>query len=175
MKANYVVRKGSLSEAEKEKIEKKLSRLDRFFGENSEIGVTVIEERGQVRLELTVYDAGTFYRAEQKNAPDALTAADSAVDVVEGQIRKYKTKLEKRLRAGAFDYHPEDFYEEEEPEFKITNIKHFIYKSMSPEEAVLQMNLLGHQFYVFKNEDNEKICVVYRRHDGAFGLIEPID
>jgi len=134
--------------------------------------ITLYKEGNREVAELTIYDTGTFYRAEQK-AGDVLSAIDNAVDVIEGQIRKYKTKLEKRLRTGAYDSYVDDVREEED--LKITNVKKFLYKPISPEEAVLQMNLLGHQFYVFKNEENDKICVVYKRNNDEYGLIEPVE
>ncbi len=171
MKITYVVKKGTLSDAERAKLEKKLVRLERFFAPDTQVSIKLEDERNETRLEMTVFDGGMIYRAEIKAAPDVLSAADDAVDVIEGQLRKYKTKLEKRLRAGAYDPIVE---EREEPTLKISNTKRFLYDSMSPEEAVLQMNLLGHQFYVFKNEDNDRVCVVYRRHDGSYGMIEPI-
>ena len=172
MKTTYVVKKGSLSDAERERIEKKLLRLDRFFAPQTEIALKMEAEKSATRLEMTVFDSGMIYRAEIKDAPDVLSAADDAVDVIEGQLRKYKTRLEKKLRAGAFEPH---YDEREEPTLKITNTKSFLYDSMSPEEAVLQMNLLGHQFYIFKNEEaQERVCVVYRRKDGTYGMIEPI-
>jgi len=172
MKTNYVLRKYDLTDKQKESIAKKIKRFDRFFPEDTEVIITLYKEGNREVAELTIYDSGTFYRAEQ-TAGDALSAIDSAIDVIEGQIRKYKTKLERRLRAGAFDAYPQD--NREEDEIKITNIKKFIYKPISPEEAVLQMDLLGHQFYVFKNDENDKICVVYRRKNNEYGIIEPIE
>ena len=172
MKITYVVKKGNLSDSERMRVEKKLVRLDRFFAPETEVAIKVATEKSETRLEMTVFGNGMIYRAEIKDAADVLSAADDAVDVIEGQLRKYKTKLEKRLRAGAYEPIAE---EREEPKLKITNTKSFLYDSMSPEEAVLQMNLLGHQFYIFKNEEAaERVCVVYRRKDGTYGMIEPI-
>jgi len=173
MKENFVLRKFFLNEVTKDKISKKLSRLGKFFSENTEITITLFNEGKNEVVELTIYENGTFYRAEQ-SASDILSALDTAIDVIEGQLRKYKTKLEKRLRKDAFDSFelPDD---DSEDSFKVTNIKQFIYKPMSCEEAILQMNLLGHQFFVFKDEDTEKICVVYRRKNNEYGLIEPVE
>ena len=94
------------------------------------------------------------------------------IDSIERQIRKNKTRLEKRFRAGAFDEYFGDEATEEEPEFRIRT-KTFSFKPMSVEEAILQMNLLGHQFFVFENSDSGDTCVVYTRKDGAYGLIVP--
>ncbi|MEA4833289.1 Ribosome hibernation promotion factor [bioreactor metagenome] len=173
MKTNFVLRRFDLSDKVRDQITKRIKRFDRFFPEDTEVIITLYEEGSQEVAELTIYDTGTFYRAEQ-SADDVLTSIDSAIDVIEGQIRKYKTKLEKRLRVGAFDTCSDEAAEFED-DIKITNIKKFIYKPISPEEAVLQMNLVGHQFYVFKNEENDKICVVYKRNNSEYGLIEPIE
>ena len=172
MKTTYVVKKGTLTDSERMRIEKKLIRLDRFFDAETEVALKIASEKNATRLEMTVFDCGMIYRAEIKNATNILSAADDALDVIEGQLRKYKTKLEKKLRAGAYDL---GYEEREEPSLKIVNTKSFLYDSMTPEEAVLQMNLLGHLFFIFKNEDaQEHVCVVYRRKDGSFGMIEPI-
>jgi len=105
------------------------------------------------------------------------TSIDKVVDIVERQIRRYKTRLEKRLREGAFK--AENFTInnaiEEEKEFNLVKIKKFAIKPMPVEEAILQMNLLGHEFFVFINSETSKTNVVYKRKDGAYGLIEPED
>ena len=116
-----------------------------------------------------------FFRA-QNTANDMYAAIDDIEDMIERQIRKNKTRLEKRLRAGAFEREAalasaEDVYEEEE--FNVIRRKRFAIKPMTTEEAILQMNLLGHEFYAFKNaEDENRYCVVYKRNDGGYGLIE---
>lgn len=174
MKAEFVLRKFTLTDDIKEKIEKKLSRFDRFFSDDTEVVISLFKEGIHEAVELTIYDKGTFYRAEQSSG-DILTSIDMAVEVIDGQMRKYKTKLEKRLREGAYLGLEDDYDEEDETDFKITKTKRFLYKPESIEEAILQMNLLGHQFYVFKNEEDDKICVVYRRKQNEYGLIEPIE
>ena len=102
---------------------------------------------------------------------DMYAAIDKSVDVLERQIRKQKTKLEKKLRAGAFE---ESGYEDfaEEDEFRIVKVKKYKNKPMSAEEAILQMNLLGHEFYIFTNSETNEKEVVYKRKDGNYGLIE---
>ena len=174
MKAEFVLRKFTLTEDIKQKIEKKLSRFDRFFSEDTEAVISLFKEGVCETVELTIFDRGTFYRAEQ-SSPDILTSVDLAVEVIDGQMRKYKTKLEKRLREGAFIGLPDEEEDEDASDFKITKTKRFLYKPESVEEAILQMNLLGHQFYVFKNEEDDKVCVVYRRKHNEYGLIEPIE
>ncbi|HAZ18868.1 MAG TPA: ribosome-associated translation inhibitor RaiA, partial [Clostridiales bacterium] len=143
MKAEFVLRKFTLTDDIKEKIEKKLSHFDRFFPDDTQVVITLFKEGIDEVVELTIYDKGTFYRAEQYSS-DVLTSMDLAVEVIDGQIRKYKTKLEKRLREGAFADYADDV-EEEETDFKIIKTKRFLYKPESLEEAILQMNLLGHQ------------------------------
>lgn len=174
MKANFVAKKFVITEDVKNTFLKKFKRLDRFFPEDTEITAAVKEERNKVRVELTIVDKGYFYRAEE-TAADPVSALDLCVDIIEGQIRKYKTKLEKRLRAGAFE-DAADEADYEDDEIKIAHVKKFLYKPMSTEEAVLQMNMLGHQFYVFKNEETDAVCVVYKRNKaGEYGLIEPVE
>ncbi|MBE6689524.1 MAG: ribosome-associated translation inhibitor RaiA [Ruminococcaceae bacterium] len=174
MKANFVARKFNITEDVKDAFLKKFKRFDRFFPEDTEITATVKEEGNKVKVELTIVDKGYFYRAEE-SAADPVSAVDLCMDIIEGQIRKYKTKLEKRLRAGAFDGVQDDF-DDEESEINIAHVKKFLYKPMSAEEAILQMNMLGHQFYVFKDEDTDAVCVVYKRNkEGEYGLIEPVE
>lgn len=174
MKANFVARKFFITDDIKEAFNKKFKRFDRFFPDDTEITATVKEQRNNVRVELTIVDKGYFYRAEQ-TAQDPISAVDLCVDIIEGQIRKYKTKLEKRLRAGAFENPIEDIDIQEE-QFNISHVKKFLYKPMSAEEAILQMNMLGHQFYVFKDDQTDAVCVVYKRNkDGEYGLIEPVE
>lgn len=174
MKANFVARKFVITDDIKETFLKKFKKFDKFFPEDTEITATVKEERNKVRVELTIVDKGYFYRAEQ-TADDPISAVDLCIEIIDGQIRKYKTKLEKRLRTGAFtDAGDDDDIEEEE--INIAHVKRFLYKPMTPEEAILQMNMLGHQFYVFKNEENDAVCVVYKRNKAnEYGLIEPTE
>lgn len=174
MKANFIAKKFNITEDIKAAFLKKYGRLEKFFSDDTDITAAITEERANVRVEITITDKGYFYRAEE-TAQDPVSALDICIDVIERQIRKYKTKLEKRLRSGAFTDYAEDIHEDED-EINITHVKQFFYKPMTVEEAVLQMNLLGHQFYVFKNEDNDSVCVVYKRNkNGEYGLIEPAE
>ena len=104
---------------------------------------------------------------------DDLKLIHMVEDVLERQIRKQKTRLEKQLRLGAFEYEPEFGDIEEENEFKIVKTKTYSAKPMSAEEAILQMNLLGHSFFAFTDADTEDVCVVYKRKGNTYGLIEP--
>ncbi|MBQ9922606.1 MAG: ribosome-associated translation inhibitor RaiA [Clostridia bacterium] len=174
MKANFVAKKFNITEDIKTAFLKKFGRLEKFFPDDTEITATITEERANVCVEITITDKGYFYRAEE-TAQDPISALDICIDVIERQIRKYKTKLEKRLRSGAFADYGDDI-DDDEGTINVTNVKKFLYKPMTVEEAVLQMDLLGHQFYVFKNEENDSVCVVYKRNKkGEYGLIEPVE
>ena len=154
--------------------EKKIGKIDRLFRSDSDAFVTMSVERGRYIAEVTLRNNGMFYRVSESTG-DMYASIDSAVASIERQIRKNKTRLEKRLRENAFERTavpaaPGD--EEEEPEFRIVREKRFSMKPMRPEEAILQMNLLEHEFYAFLNEeDNGSFAVVYRRKNGGYGLI----
>lgn len=171
MKITIIGRQMNVRDSLKELVEKKLMKFDKFFDKEAEATVTFSRKRDKENLEVTILAAGTIFRAE--NEEDSFqTALDRTVESIERQIRKNKTRLEKRFRAGAIDEYFGDDIGEEETDFKIRT-KTFSFKPMSVEEAILQMNLLGHQFYVFENSETGDTCVVYTRKDGAYGLIEP--
>ncbi len=151
-------------------IERKLHKFDKFFGDDTEALVTCKARKGVKIIEVTVNYGGTIFRAEEESET-FLTALDRAVETLEGQIRKNKTRLEKRVRSGAFVIGDGDDDEyEEESEFKIRT-KSFPFKPMSCEEAILQMNLLGHSFFAFTDAEDGGVCVVYKRKNGDYGLI----
>ena len=153
-------------------IEKKLGKFDKFFGENTEAFVTCKARKGDKIIEITINYGNTTFRTEEE-ADTFITALDRAVESLERQIRKNKTRLEKKVRSGAFVIEENDNDEyDEEPEFKIRT-KTFPFKPMSPEEAILQMNLLGHNFFAFTDAETSAVCVVYKRKDGDYGLIIP--
>ena len=171
MKVNVTGRKVSVRPSFIERTEKKLSKLDKFFDTDITADVTVSKENAtKQRVEITIRCNGLIFRAEEA-CEDANEAVDRLVDVLLRQIRKNKTRLEKRLRAGAFDLYEEA---EEEPEYQVVRSKSFPVKPMDVEEAILQMNTTGHQFFMFRNMDSGEINVVYRRRDGDYGLLEPI-
>lgn len=153
----------------KELTEKKLAKFDRFFGDDAEAAVSYSCRHDLQYVEITIYYNGTIFRCEE-GADTFQNAIDEALESLERQIRKNKTRLEKRLRSGAFVPEPGDVEEEEEGEFQIRT-KYIPVKPMSVEEAILQMNLLEHQFFVYRDAVTEKPCVVYRRKDGNYGLI----
>ena len=158
----------------REAIERKLQKFDKFFGTDADAYVTCKARKGVKIIEITITYSGTMFRSEEES-DTFLTALDRAVESLERQIRKNKTRLEKRVKQGAFVVTPEDDDEfEEEKEFTVRT-KSFSIKPMSVEEAILQMNLLKHDFYVFYHDETGKTCVVYRRRDGDYGLIIPAD
>ncbi len=172
MKTSILLRQVTIGDDVRALIEKKIGKLDKFFLENAEAYVTLSKKREKEILELTISADGVLFRSEVEG-PTFCHAIDTAVNIIERQIRKNKTRLEKRLRDGAFLSEvtlPEEDVEEE-TDFKIRR-KSFNLKPMTAEEAIMQMNLLGHEFFVFEDQESEEICVVYKRKDGAYGLIE---
>ena len=156
--------------------EKKVMKLARYFEEDAEALVVFSVEKNRNKVELTVHGAGTWFRASESTS-DMFASIDAAVGTIEGQIRKNKTRLARRLRQDAFVRTVEEtsFVPEEEDELKIVRVKQFYFKPMTREEAVLQMNLLEHNFFAFRDEDNGgTFAVVYRRNDGGYGLIDDI-
>lgn len=158
--------------------EKKVSKLDRFFRREGEATVAFSVERMQNRVELTVHADNTWFRATESTS-DMLASIDAAVSSIERQIRKNKTRLERRLRQDAFtrtaDEEVSDVVQDdtEEESFEIVRTKSFPIKPMTREEAILQMNLLNHSFFAFRDEDNNaSFAVVYKRNDGGYGIIE---
>ena len=158
--------------------EKKVMKLARFFDEEAEALVVFSVEKNRNNVELTVHGAGTWFRAHESTS-DMFASIDAAVGTIEGQIRKNKTRLARRLRQDAFVRSAEETsFVEEEPEEKleIVRVKSFRFAPMTREEAVLQMNLLEHNFFAFRDEDNGgSFAVVYRRNDGGYGILDDAD
>lgn len=160
--------------------EKKVSKIQRFFeGDMIDAQVTMGIEKGLHIVEVTMQINGLLLRGEEKTG-DMYASVDGAVDKIERQIRKYKTRINRRLRQigthlveAAFTPEGPEVAEEAEDEARIVRTKRFAIKPMSVQEAVMQMELLGHDFYVFSNAETEEVNVVYRRKDGNYGLIEP--
>ena len=158
--------------------EKKVGKLDRYFKNEAEANLVFSVEKDRNKVELTIRSGSTILRVAESTS-DMFASIDAAVTSMERQLRKHKTRLEKRLRQGAFNP-PESVEEEtsfvpdaeEEGEFQVVRAKKFPIKPMTVDEAILQMDLLGHSFYAFKNEDSDAFAVVYRRNDGGYGLIE---
>lgn len=155
--------------------EKKVMKLARFFDEDAEALITFSVEKNRNIVELTVHGAGTWFRAKESTS-DMFASIDAAIGTIEGQIRKNKTRLARRLKQDAFVRSAEETSfvpEVEEEDLSIVRVKKFPIKPMRREEAVLQMNLLEHNFFAFRDEDNGgAFAVVYKRNDGGYGLIE---
>ena len=155
--------------------EKKIGKLEKLFRGESTAYVTFRVERNRNIAEVTVSSNGMFYRASE-STNDMYVSIDAAVAALTRQVRKYKTRLEKRIHENVLDA---DFAaavpvaEEEETEFKVIRTKRFSIKPMSVDEAILQMNLLEHDFYLFENIDTGDVNVVYARKEGGYGLLEP--
>ena len=160
-----------ISQSFTEHAQKRLdAKLDKFFGDEAEAKVMLSEQKGQITCELTVRYNQMIFRAEQ-TAVDKNDALDASIDKIIRQIRKNKTRLEKRLKDSAFKQEFQDTVEE--ADIQVIRSKKFKLRPMAVEEAVLQMNMLGHSFFMFKNAATGAINVVYRRDDGGYAVLEP--
>ena len=163
-----------VTNALKEVINEKCTRLDKFFHKDIPITITLSAQKGRQIVEATIPLDGAIIRAED-STPDMYASIDSVIDILERQIRKYKTKLQQRNQSAEtirFENVVADTTEESD-ESKIVRTKRFAVKPMDKEEAVLQMELLRHNFFVFMDGETEEVSVVYKRKDGNYGLIEP--
>lgn len=177
MKINIIGRQLNVYDDTKQMINEKLSKLDKYFGEEGSATVTLSHKRNLSTLEITIKASNTLFRSEV-DAESFRDALDKSIDNIERQIRKNKTKLRKKLREGVLSddaVAAASIEPIEEPENNdiIIRTKRFEYTPMSPEEAIMQMNLIGHTFFVFNDAVTGKTCVVYTRKDGNYGLIEP--
>ena len=174
MKFQYSEKKVKLPENVHAYAEKKVMKLARYFEEDAQALVVFSVEKNRNNVELTVHGAGTWFRAKESTS-DMFASIDAAVSTIEGQIRKNKTRLARRLRQDAFTRTVEETSfvpEEAEEDLSIVRVKSFHIQPMRREEAVLQMNLLGHTFFAFRDEDADgAYAVVYKRQDGGYGLI----
>ena len=179
MKFTYTCKKISLNDSVKAYAEKKVGKLEKFFKEEPEASVTFsVEKKNRCVAEIMLRGAnGTLFRAQEEDPDgDMRGAINEAVAFIERRIRKNKTRLARNLRPDALTSNiPAEFDVVEEPEFDVVRTKRFAVKPMTTEEAILQMNLLDHTFYVFRNMDTSAVCVVYRRNNGGYGLIETQD
>ncbi len=162
-----------VTDALRNTVEKKLNKLEKYFNEDVEVNSTVSVEKNRHIFEVTIPFTRTILRAEEVT-DDMYTSIDKAVDVLERQIRKHKTKLQKRYHnGGTIKFENITQLSQGENDLKIVKTKKFAMKPMDEQEAVLQMELIGHSFFVFKNAETDEVNVVYRRKDGNYGLIEP--
>ena len=175
MKFQYSEKKVKLPANVHAYAEKKVMKLARYFEEDAQALIVFSVEKNRNNVELTVHGAGTWFRAHESTSA-MFASIDAAIGTIEGQIRKNKTRLARRLRQDAFVRAAEETSftaDENEDELNIVRIKTFYFKPMTREEAVMQMNLLEHNFFAFRDEDNGgSFAVVYRRNDGGYGLID---
>ncbi len=171
---NIIGRKITVKDSFEIAAQKELKKIAKFFYDDTEANITVTGRKDRLTVEATINNKGMIYRSEATSEKFE-EAIKSVVSDIIRKIRKNKTKMEKRLREGSFedivsglDAEPID-----EEGIEIVRTKRFSVKPMDPEEAVLQMEMLGHQFFMFRNIESDQISVVYRRKDGNFGLIEP--
>ena len=162
-----------LTEGLKQAVEEKLSKLEKFFKPDTDVYVTLSVEKDRQKIEVTIPAKGHVIRSEQVSS-DMYVSIDLVEEVIERQLRKYKNKLVDQQQTAASL--SKAFVEEEihdDDEIKIIRSKRFAMKPMDPEEACIQMDLLGHNFYVFRNAETDEVNVVYKRKGNTFGLIEP--
>lgn len=159
----------------KDTITRKLGKLERYFTPDTEIIVTLSVEKERQKIEVTIPVKGNIIRSEQVSS-DMYVSIDLVEEIIERQLRRYKTKLIARQQEGgnfSQEFYEEDDTPEGEEDIRIVRTKRFGIKPMYPEDACIQMELLGHDFFVFCNAETDEVNVVYRRKDGSFGLIEP--
>lgn len=178
MKFNIIGRKFTVTDNVRNYVEKKLSKLDKFFKDEPNARIVMGTIKNNEYIEAQINAGGIIFRAEAEDS-EMLAAIDRIVDIIERQIRRNKTRLAKRLRENSLDdiqlISGASFVDEDDnTEFEIVKTKRFEVKPMTVEEAILQMKLLGHDFFVFKNVDTNEMNVVYARKDGKYALIESV-
>ena len=175
MRIKITGRNIELTEGLKAAVEDKLNKLEKYFTPDTEVNVTLSVEKERQKVEVTIPMKGSYIRSEQVSS-DMYVSIDLVEEVIERQLRKYKNKLIARHQEGG--NFKQEFFDaadsvDEDNEIKIVRTKKFGFKPMYPEDACVQMELLGHDFYVFCNAETDEVNVVYRRKNGTFGLIEP--
>ena len=172
MKFIYASKDMAVSDSLKSRAERKLSKLERYFREEPEATIRFKVQKGARNIiEVTMNAGGVIMRAEE-SSNDMYLSIDRAADKLESQIRRHRTKLEKRIRPTELEPLTDaPVYEEQR--YDIVRVKKFSVKPMSIEDAITQMELLGHDFFLFINEDDSTTSVLYRRHDGSYGLLQP--
>lgn len=171
MNITIIGRKCTPRENFKERAEEKLRKVERFFGPDTTAKITASVEKNDKICEITLIKKSMIFRAQERS-DDLEDALDKCVESLIRQIRKNKTRIERKLRDVSFDDILAESLDDEE-EFEVVRTKTVVLKPESVEEAILQMNLLGHMFYMFRNSETDEICVVYKRNDGGYGVIEP--
>ena len=175
MKITYTARKVNLRDNFKERVEKKLLKFGKLFSEDAAVNVVVTLEKNRQTVEITIRDHGMVYRAESTMS-EMNDALDKVADILIRQIRKNKTKLEKRIKTGSleeFVMENAEIDEPEEDEYEVVRKKQVIIKPISVDEAILEMNMINHNFFMFINAETDEVNVVYKRADGNYGVLEP--
>ena len=173
MKFIIIGRNIDITEGLKSAVQEKLGKLERYFTPETEIHVTLSVEKDRQKIEVTIPVKGNIIRSEQVSS-DMYVSMDLVEEVIERQLRKYKTKIVNQQQAGGNfqkEFVEDEFLEDEE--VNIIRTKKFGIKPMYPEDACVQMELLGHNFYVFRNAETDEVNVVYKRKGNTYGLIEP--
>jgi len=171
----YIItgRNVEVTESLKAAIQEKIGKLERYFSQDTEAQITLSVEKNRQKIEVTIPVKGGMIRAEETSS-DMYVSIDLVEEVIENQLKKYKSKIVDRYQSGKHftqEYIEKDY--EDENEIKIVKVKRFDFKPMDPEEACMQMELLGHNFFVFKNSETDETNVVYKRKNDTYGLIEP--
>jgi len=166
-----------ISDSLMERIEKRIAKLDRYFHDDAEAIIRVSQEKGNRNIaEITISASGLLLRAEETTT-DMYVSIDKAADKLNRQIRRHRTKLDKKLRDTAFEAPVEADepapVEEEPAQYNVVRTKKFKVKAMQIDDAIAQMELLDHDFFLFRDEKTDGICLIYRRNDGAYGLLQP--
>ncbi len=175
MKITYTARKVNLRDNFKERVEKKLAKFKKLFSDDAVAHVVVTLEKNRQTVEITIRDNRMVYRAESTQ-PEMNDALDRVVDILMRQIRKNKTRLEKRVKAGGIEAItaelPPQIAEEPEEEYEVVRKKQILVKPISVDEAILEMNMINHDFFMFINAETDEVNVVYKREGGNYGLLE---
>jgi putative sigma-54 modulation protein len=158
----------------KEMVTKKVSKLERYFKPSTEAHVTMSIQKARHIVEVTILFHGVVLRGEEASG-DMYSSMDGVLRKLEKQIHKHRTALKRRLHESAFDQNAYEYHDEMEEEAmpEIVRTKRFVVKPMDVKEAQMQLELLGHQFFVFRNAASDEVNVLYKRDDGDLGLIEP--
>ncbi|MCR4647654.1 MAG: ribosome-associated translation inhibitor RaiA [Lachnospiraceae bacterium] len=157
----------------REAVEEKIGKLEKYFTPDTEVHVTLSVEKDRQKIEVTIPVKGSIIRSEQVSN-DLYVSIDLVEEIIERQLKKYKSKLVNyKQNSDNFkqDYIDKDFTDDDE--IKIIRSKKFDMKPMYPEDACVQMELLGHNFFVFQNAETDQVCVVYKRKGNTYGMIEP--
>lgn len=153
-------------------VEEKIGKLEKYFKPDTEVKVTLAVEKDRQKIEVTIPVKGTTIRSEQ-SSNDMYVSIDLVQEIIERQMKKYKNKLIEREQEGGFLLEEAFDSEEDDEEIKLVKTKRFGIKPMFPEDACIEMELLGHDFFVFKNAETDEVNVVYKRKGNTYGLIEP--